>query len=125
MTTPVWLSPYNDFGPVTEDTNIPCEVTQTNIGGGWSSAANAFMATVDGVYQFSASMRPATTATSDPHCNIVHSSDEGQTTVAAMWGWGYDHVNTDATNSVVIGMEQGHFVSVQLRGEDGAIINSG
>ncbi len=110
----------NTFGNVTEDMNIPFEITYTNIGGGWSSVGNAFMAPVSGVYEFTASFR-SQGSVDNAWGHIVHSHDAGQTRLASIFGGGPDHGISGDSNSVIIEVEQGDYVSVQLVG-NGAYI---
>ena len=104
---------HQDFGPVAVDTNIPFEVIYTNVGGGWSSATNAFHASVAGVYMFTASIvSHASSNETQVRCRIVHSFDGGQTPVASLQGVG-SHQAGDA-NSVILQLEVGEVTSVQL-----------
>ena len=114
------VASHEPFGPAgTNDTNIPYEIIYTNVGDGWDSVLSAFQAPVTGLYQFSASMR----SNSDyyAYCHIVHSSQTAQTKVASMFGNILGIGISGDANYVIIDLEQGDYVSVQLENNDGAI----
>ena len=117
------VSHNGTFGPVEEDTNIPYDITYTNIGGGWNTEDNVFQALVPGVYQFTASMF-ASVITSSTYCHIVHTSPSDTIKVASMRAFGHSSYPSgyegDA-NSVIIELALGDWVSVQLQSGDGYI----
>ncbi len=104
------VATYSSFGPVSLDSNIPMEITYTNIGGGWNSVANVFQAPVAGTYHFTASMH--VTGSQLALCYIVHSTTVDQTKVAALYD-GYDDGQSDA-NAVILELEAGDYVHFQL-----------
>ena len=108
--------------PVTIDTNISFEIILVNIGSGWFPATNSFLAPVAGVYLFSASM--VKTGSSGTVCHIVHTAEGPQESrVVSMRGYTGTSLDGDA-NTVIIELEQGDLVSVQLESGDGEIWSS-
>jgi hypothetical protein len=102
---------------------IPFEVVYVNIGGGWSPTGNAFTATVGGFYEFTASIVCAGSSEAFVYGHIVHSYGINKTRVATMLSR-ENGVGDSAASSVIIELQQGDYVSVQLQSGDGWITSS-
>lgn len=98
------------FGPVTVDTNIPFPVENVNIGGGWKPSIDAFQAPIAGYYFFSAGILSVIGST--PIASIRHADGSTSSIVSSMFASG--SVNNGNTKDVIIYLEVGDYVSVQL-----------
>ena len=109
------------FGPFGDDTTVEFEVVYNNVEGGWNSAANVFQALHAGYYHFTASMRSAGDAYA--YCNIVHTpaSTQQAVTVASLRGVSSTYGNDGDANSVIIQLETGDTVHVELEGNGGSL----
>ena len=104
-----------DFGPVTDDTIIPFGLIFSNAGGGWSSSINAFQAPVDGVYQFSASIRSASGLVDNANCVLVRTTPTEHIPLVAMFAGNSGNGVSGDANSVIVELDAGDFVTVQLK----------
>ena len=117
------VASHESFGPASpDDVNIPYEIVYTDVGDGWDPLLDAFHAPVAGVYQFIASSYGD--SNSNTYCHIVHSTQTTQTKVASLYGnYRSNGFSADA-NSVIIALEEGDYVSVQLQSGGGELFSS-
>ena len=106
------------FGPVTQDSNIPFDLVTLNVGDAWKDEDAHFEAPVAGIYQFTASMVSHSTSPW-AYVHIVHTDSSGTVVMARLRG---GDGGSDA-NSVVMELQEGDVVAVQLEAGDGFTIN--
>lgn len=102
----------SNFGPVSDDTNIPYPYVNTNVGDAWLPQANTFMATIAGVYLFSTSMRGLNDTT--VYVKIVHATSSGSQVAASLYS--PRDLYTGDANTVILEVDVGDLVYVQLNG---------
>lgn len=110
--SPIAFSVYSEenFGPVTEFTNIPFPFVRVNVGEGWNPEEDAFQAPVAGYYYVFASI--ACLDEEHPHVRIRHHDSSGSRTVAGL-------ISTSSTvigdaNGAVLYLDEGDSVTVEL-----------
>lgn len=112
---------HQNFGPVTVDTNIPFEVVRTNVGGAWQAHINSFFAPRAGLYLFSTSFRG--NAGGPVYSAIVHTTaSEGSERTASLYS--PSDLHTGDANTVILEVDVGDLVSVQLLAEGSGTIES-
>lgn len=110
----------SNWGPVSVRTKIPFPFENVNIGGGWQSNIDAFQAPIAGHYFFFASI--LSVPDTRPYVRIVHTPTSGDIIVAGLLSSGSMY-NGDA-NAVILYLEEGDYVSVQLNPDASGIVYS-